>query len=85
MPLIIARKELEHHVPEMRDGIIVGCAACPWTSVIWAHAGSTWYQFLNHLPTFREEGMLILSDSDEEWLAKIDKAHQGEVVRPIEE
>lgn len=79
MALLIAKQELNEHVPIVRDSLIVGCNACEWTSVISSYAGSTWDQYLRHLPTFRVDGAFIPSDSDVEMFAKMEVAFEGPV------
>lgn len=85
MALLIARQELSEHVPILRDGLIIGCCACEWTSVNWTHAGTPWEQYIRHLPTFRVEGDFIPSDSDIRMFAAMEVAFEGETKKFEEE
>ena len=79
MATIVGLQELQEHAPEVRDGLIVGCSGCQWTSVIWRASGTQWEQYLHHLPTFQIDGALVLSDPDVRMLIDIDMAFLGPV------
>ena len=70
MAYLVPFHELLAHGPEMDGGRITGCKGCRWV-VSNYNAQPAWTQFLMHLPHFRVEGYLNLSDEDVRWLQKM--------------
>lgn len=72
MTSLVTVRELLTHSPTIRDGKVIGCNGCTW-EISYLAPQSCWMQYLQHLPQFKVEGHLNLSDSDVRWLKQIDE------------